>query len=72
MRKKGSFDANQPNEAALPAKETAGSRHPLIGCMKGTVTIPEGVDLTEPACPEWADVIDEKMPIQRAAKDTSS
>jgi hypothetical protein len=72
MRKKGSLDANQPNESALPAKETAGSRHPLIGWMKGTVTIAEGVDLTEPACPEWADLIDEKMPIQRAGKDTSS
>ncbi len=24
------------------------SRHPLMGCMTGTVTIPPGVDLTEP------------------------
>jgi hypothetical protein len=23
--------------------------------MKGTVTIPEGVDLTEPADPEWGE-----------------
>ncbi|MCB2134604.1 MAG: hypothetical protein KDE08_01465 [Rhodobacteraceae bacterium] len=23
--------------------------HPLLGCMAGTITIPEGVDLTEPA-----------------------
>lgn len=30
-------------------------RHPLIGWMKGTVTIPEGVDLTEPADPEWGE-----------------
>lgn len=27
--------------------------HPLIGSMKGTVTIAPGVDLTEPADPEW-------------------
>jgi hypothetical protein len=31
------------------------ARHPLIGWMKGTVHIPEGVDLTEPADPEWGD-----------------
>ena len=30
--------------------------HPLFGCMKGTVTIPAGVDLTEPADPEWGEI----------------
>ena len=30
-------------------------RHPLIGWMKGTFTIPEGVDLTQPADPEWGE-----------------
>jgi hypothetical protein len=30
-------------------------RHPLIGWMKGTVHIPSGVDLTEPADPEWGE-----------------
>ena len=30
--------------------------HPLVGWMKGTVVIPPGVDLTEPADPEWADI----------------
>jgi hypothetical protein len=30
-------------------------RHPLIGWMKGTVHIPQGVDLTEPADPEWGE-----------------
>ncbi|WP_075292172.1 helix-turn-helix domain-containing protein [Pararhizobium arenae] len=29
------------------------------GCMKGTVTIAPGVDLTEPADPEWAKIYDE-------------
>jgi hypothetical protein len=28
-------------------------RHPLFGWMKGTVTVAPGVDLTEPADPEW-------------------
>jgi hypothetical protein len=36
-------------------------RHPLIGWMKGTFTIPEGVDLTEPD-PEWADFIEREYP----------
>ena len=33
-------------------------RHPLIGCMKGTVIVAEGVDLTEPALPpeEWTEL----------------
>ena len=33
-------------------------RHPMFGCMKGTVTIAEGVDLTQPAMPEWAEMIE--------------
>jgi hypothetical protein len=32
--------------------ETA-KRHPLIGALRGTVIIAPGVDLTEPADPEW-------------------
>jgi hypothetical protein len=31
-------------------------RHPLFGWMKGTITIAPGVDLTEPADPEWGDI----------------
>jgi hypothetical protein len=34
-------------------------KHPLFGCMKGTLTIPPDLDLTEPACPEWADIAEE-------------
>lgn len=29
--------------------------HPLIGWMKGTVRVAPGVDLTEPADPEWGE-----------------
>jgi hypothetical protein len=71
MRKNGSFDADEPNEA-IPKKELGKPGHPLFGCMKGTITIPEGVDLTEPACPEWADLIDQMMPLPRGAEDCRS
>jgi hypothetical protein len=37
---------------------TRTTRHPLFGWMKGSVSIPAGVDLTEPADPEWADRLD--------------
>ena len=31
-------------------------RHPIIGFMKGMVTLAPGVDLTAPADPDWGDV----------------
>jgi len=41
----------------LPSSGGAGDSkdHPLVGWMKGTVQIPPGVDLTEPADPEWGE-----------------
>ena len=33
-----------------------GGRHPIFGALKGFVRIPEGVDLTEPADPDWGKV----------------
>jgi hypothetical protein len=30
-----------------------GERHPLFGALKGLVHVPSGVDLTEPADPNW-------------------
>jgi len=35
-------------------------RHPMIGALKGTFSIEPGYDLTQPAMPEWANLIDEK------------
>lgn len=37
----------------------APKNHPLFGALKGTVRIPPGVDLTEPADPEWAKISQE-------------
>ena len=49
--------ASTPLDSANPqtpvSKATSSDRHSLIGWMKGTVTVAPGVDLTEPADPEW-------------------
>jgi len=37
-------------------------RHPLFGWMKGTVRIAPGVDLSQPADPDWAKRIDDENP----------
>jgi hypothetical protein len=34
--------------------------HPAWGAMKGMLTIPEDLDLSLPADPDWADLLDEK------------
>ncbi len=39
------------------ARSTTG-RHPLIGRLKGLITVASGTDLTEPADPGWADILD--------------
>jgi hypothetical protein len=50
-------DGAQPDDrGAAPAEGPVPARHPLIGWMKGTLTIPEGVDLTQPVDPEWGEV----------------
>ena len=43
-------------EARSLEKEKHPRRHPLFGWLKGTVTIAPGVDLTEPADPDWGDI----------------
>ncbi len=35
-------------------------RHPAFGALKGLMTIPDGLDLTQPAYPEWADLLNEQ------------
>lgn len=49
------FRREKRTEHSNSREATLGS-HPLFGCMKGTVHIPEGVDLTEPADPEWGEM----------------
>lgn len=53
------------NSLDEPPEPTPGpapkGRHPLIGCMAGTMTIMPGTDLTEPTAPEWGDQLLEKF-----------
>ncbi len=44
------------SEPSPPAPAKKGGRHPLFGALKGLVRIAPGVDLTEPADPEWSKV----------------
>ena len=50
--------AGVEDKPASDAKQP--TRHPAFGALKGLIRIPPGVDLTEPADPEWADLIDQK------------
>jgi hypothetical protein len=45
--------ATPPKDDAASGRAAVSPRHPLFGAMKGTVWIAPGVDLTEPADPEW-------------------
>jgi hypothetical protein len=38
----------------------ASKRHPIIGALKGLLIVEPGYDLTQPAMPEWADLLAEK------------
>lgn len=53
--------ASETDAASAPPAEPMVDHvdHPLFGCMAGTVTFVEGVDLTEPADPDWADLIED-------------
>ena len=48
---------NDTDSNELP-KAWRDERHPLFGALKGLTRIPPGVDLTEPADPDWGNVYD--------------
>jgi hypothetical protein len=65
MEEKNRPERARPNDKPLGGGRSVdprnrARRHPAFGLMKGMATIAPGVDLTEPAYPEWADLIDEK------------
>jgi hypothetical protein len=39
---------------------TSDGRHPMRGALRDITVVPAGVDLTEPADPGWADLLDKK------------
>lgn len=43
-----------------PAVAKKGERHPIFGALKDITRLVPGVDLAEPADPEWADLVDRK------------
>lgn len=45
--------AEEPAEDAEKPGNQPKGRFPLLGCLKGTVQVQDGVDLTEPATPDW-------------------
>ena len=49
QQEKARFDVVSTQES-----RTESSEHPVLGCMADTVTVPDGVDLTKPAMPEWS------------------
>jgi hypothetical protein len=54
----------EPNEEPPPQRARSatkkGERHPIFGALKDITRLVPGVDLTEPADPEWADLLDKK------------
>jgi hypothetical protein len=51
---------NREPQQLAPAVVNKGERHPIFGALKDITRLVPGVDLTEPADPEWADWLDKK------------
>jgi hypothetical protein len=51
---------NREPAQLAPAVVKKGERHPIFGALKDITRLVPGVDLTEPADPEWADWLDKK------------
>lgn len=47
-------ESGSPNTA--PQQPQKGERHPLFGALREVTIVPPGVDLTEPADPDWGKV----------------
>jgi len=55
---------------SLPSDAKRPERHPLFGALKDLTFVPPGVDLTEPADPDWGQV-HEKNPVVPAKRSAS-
>lgn len=52
--------ANEVTPSLVPVAAKKGERHPIFGALKDITHLVPGVDLTEPADPEWPDLINRK------------
>ncbi|MEJ0079002.1 MAG: hypothetical protein WDO17_26940 [Alphaproteobacteria bacterium] len=59
-RAKATEPASGLSEPAQKLYATNDGRHPIFGALKDITRLVPGVDLTEPADPEWADLADKK------------
>ena len=65
-------DEHRPDKTSpLPTDAERLGRHPLFGALKGTTFIPPGVDLTEPADPNWREA-DKKTLSSRRSRSSDS
>ena len=51
---------SEPQRAFKHGAEPMVTSHPMIGALKGLLVIEPGYDLTQPAMPEWAELVDGK------------
>ncbi len=57
-RVRKSSEARRTPPPLAPSDTTGARHHPLRGALKGLVRIMPGTDLTQPADPSWADLLD--------------
>ena len=60
FRRRQKADTEKTSAGPAQPSQEKGGRHPAFGALKGLIRIRPGIDLTEPADPEWADLIDRK------------
>jgi hypothetical protein len=58
FRRVRNTDSAESREVVLKPPAPSTAAHPLRGLLKDVTRIPQGVDLTEPADPAWADELD--------------
>ena len=60
FRRVGNARGAPSSQPAARPHAPKGGRHPIFGALKDITRLVPGVDLTAPADPEWADLVDKK------------
>jgi len=60
FRRVAKAPSREPSPLPAVTDMKKGERHPIFGALKDITRLVPGVDLTEPADPEWADLVDKK------------